>query len=279
MDLMWALIADLDIESDRYRWMGSERFTLAAIIRLIRLRTYRGNLYYLPASAEQSGVLLPGQEHSSDNLGLSKRDGYTAPISVENIRMSLGSDESTSNTNLLGSASSIAPPHVNIPPETAPNHGPPRLYTAPTSPPYTSWPSRINCPFTFFVATNLPWISADFLTSPSTRLHDGSIHLIWSETMSRWQALQSVLDQGSGAYLNFDFVKSERVKAFVLEPEGYTYGGKERKLEIGEKKGILDVSGEEVPYETVRVEVHPGVLSIIAPPWLDEEEWSRRAKT
>ena len=90
--------------------------------------------------------------------------------------------------------------------------------------------------------------------------------------------MQSVLDQGSGAYLNFDFVRSEKVKAFVLEPHGYTYDGKERKVENGEKKGILDVSGEEVPYEPVRVEIHPGVISIIAPTWLDEEEWSRRAK-
>ncbi|KAJ3033346.1 hypothetical protein HDV00_006480 [Rhizophlyctis rosea] len=272
LQVMWALLADLDIESDRYRWLGSERFTLAAIIRLIKLRTYRGNLYYLPVnSTGQSGTLISDHSDSATDMnGLAKRDGFAPPMSAEHTRLSLA----TSDTQLLP-LSSATP--VTIPPETTPNHGPARIYTAPNSPPYTSWPSRLNCPFTFFVATNLPWISADFLTSPQTRLNDGALNLIWSETMSRWQGLQSVLDQGSGAYLKFDFVRSEMVKAFVLEPEGWTYDSGKGPGE-GEKKGILDVSGEEVAYGPVRVEVHPGALRVVTPPWLDEEEWSRRAK-
>ncbi|KAM8721633.1 hypothetical protein ACLKA7_007505 [Drosophila subpalustris] len=49
LSIGWGLIADIDIESERLRSIGAQRFTLWAIKRLITLRTYRGKLYYLPA--------------------------------------------------------------------------------------------------------------------------------------------------------------------------------------------------------------------------------------
>ncbi|XP_020818653.1 sphingosine kinase 1 [Drosophila serrata] len=42
----WGLIADIDIESERLRSIGAQRFTLWAIRRLITLRTYKGKVYY-----------------------------------------------------------------------------------------------------------------------------------------------------------------------------------------------------------------------------------------
>mmetsp|Transcript_48057 Transcript_48057/g.134227 ORF Transcript_48057/g.134227 Transcript_48057/m.134227 type:complete len:321 (-) Transcript_48057:96-1058(-) len=47
--LGWAIISDVDIESERYRWLGSARFTVGAIERIAFLRHYRGRLAYLPA--------------------------------------------------------------------------------------------------------------------------------------------------------------------------------------------------------------------------------------
>jgi hypothetical protein len=41
---MWALIADVDLESEKIRWAGPLRFILMAIIRVIHLRRYRGTL-------------------------------------------------------------------------------------------------------------------------------------------------------------------------------------------------------------------------------------------
>lgn len=52
LSIGWGLIADIDIESERLRSIGAQRFTLWAIKRLITLRTYRGKLYYLPAKTE-----------------------------------------------------------------------------------------------------------------------------------------------------------------------------------------------------------------------------------
>ena len=55
LEVMWALIADVDIESDRIRWAGNLRFTLWAVLRLVMLRVYLGTLYYLPGDASGAG--------------------------------------------------------------------------------------------------------------------------------------------------------------------------------------------------------------------------------
>lgn len=47
--VMWGLIADVDIQSEKYRWMGSARFTAAAVARLLFQRKYYGTLWYLPS--------------------------------------------------------------------------------------------------------------------------------------------------------------------------------------------------------------------------------------
>ncbi|XP_075701196.1 sphingosine kinase 1 isoform X2 [Rhinoderma darwinii] len=49
LSLAWGLISDVDIESEKYRFMGSARFSLGTFVRLTVLRTYRGRLSYLPA--------------------------------------------------------------------------------------------------------------------------------------------------------------------------------------------------------------------------------------
>ncbi|KAF9356082.1 hypothetical protein BGX26_005767, partial [Mortierella sp. AD094] len=38
----WGMMADADIESDKYRWLGSLRFDIAGLIRMVRLRRYPG---------------------------------------------------------------------------------------------------------------------------------------------------------------------------------------------------------------------------------------------
>lgn len=56
LSIGWGLIADIDIESERLRSIGAQRFTLWAIKRLITLRTYRGRLHYLPAVGHRAGA-------------------------------------------------------------------------------------------------------------------------------------------------------------------------------------------------------------------------------
>jgi sphingosine kinase len=47
--LAWGLIADIDIESEKYRWMGKARIEFYALHRVIRLRYYNGRISFVPA--------------------------------------------------------------------------------------------------------------------------------------------------------------------------------------------------------------------------------------
>ncbi|KAJ0791566.1 putative sphingosine kinase [Helianthus annuus] len=47
--LAWGLIADIDIESEQYRWMGSARMDLYGLQRILSLRKYNGCISFVPA--------------------------------------------------------------------------------------------------------------------------------------------------------------------------------------------------------------------------------------
>ncbi|XP_010529400.1 PREDICTED: sphingosine kinase 2 isoform X2 [Tarenaya hassleriana] len=47
--LAWGLVADIDIESEKFRWMGSARLDFYALQRIIRLRRYNGRVLFVPA--------------------------------------------------------------------------------------------------------------------------------------------------------------------------------------------------------------------------------------
>ena len=47
MEFEWAIVADIDLESEKYRFLGGLRFTVSAIKRIINLRLYRGRVSFL----------------------------------------------------------------------------------------------------------------------------------------------------------------------------------------------------------------------------------------
>ncbi|KAB1221898.1 Sphingosine kinase 1 [Morella rubra] len=47
--LAWGLVADIDIESEKYRWMGSARLDFYALQRILHLRKYNGRISFVPA--------------------------------------------------------------------------------------------------------------------------------------------------------------------------------------------------------------------------------------
>eukprot|EP00050_Salpingoeca_kvevrii_P001306 m.166882 g.166882 ORF g.166882 m.166882 type:complete len:634 (+) comp10342_c0_seq2:2291-4192(+) len=55
MVVMWGLFADIDIESEKYRWMGPVRFTFSGVARILNMRKYRGRLHYLPCGGDEAG--------------------------------------------------------------------------------------------------------------------------------------------------------------------------------------------------------------------------------
>lgn len=59
LSVAWGFLSDVDIHSERFRALGSARFTLGAVLGLATLHTYRGRLSYLPATTEPA-LPIPG---------------------------------------------------------------------------------------------------------------------------------------------------------------------------------------------------------------------------
>uniref|UniRef100_A0A8I3P6T3 Sphingosine kinase 1 n=1 Tax=Canis lupus familiaris TaxID=9615 RepID=A0A8I3P6T3_CANLF len=56
LSLAWGFIADVDLESEKFRCLGEMRFTLGTFLRLAALRVYQGTLAYLPVERVVSQV-------------------------------------------------------------------------------------------------------------------------------------------------------------------------------------------------------------------------------
>uniref|UniRef100_A0A4W5K4L6 Sphingosine kinase 1 n=1 Tax=Hucho hucho TaxID=62062 RepID=A0A4W5K4L6_9TELE len=69
LSLAWGFVADVDIESEKYRLVGPMRFLVGTLMRLASLRVYQGRLAYLPAppSTPQNSSLF-NQKGPPDSL-------------------------------------------------------------------------------------------------------------------------------------------------------------------------------------------------------------------
>ncbi|XP_034030555.1 sphingosine kinase 2 [Thalassophryne amazonica] len=56
LSVAWGFVSDVDIESERYRGLGSARFTLGTLVRIASLRSYKGRLSYLPPSVNPTSL-------------------------------------------------------------------------------------------------------------------------------------------------------------------------------------------------------------------------------
>ncbi|XP_053462419.1 sphingosine kinase 2 isoform X2 [Nycticebus coucang] len=76
LSVAWGFISDVDIQSERFRALGSARFTLGTVLGLATLHTYRGRLSYLPATGE------PASPTSTHGLPRAKSELTLAPDSA-----------------------------------------------------------------------------------------------------------------------------------------------------------------------------------------------------
>ncbi|XP_019321665.2 sphingosine kinase 1 isoform X1 [Panthera pardus] len=78
LSLSWGFIADVDLESEKFRRLGELRFTLGTFLRLAALRVYRGRLAYLPAGRGVPGVPASPAVGRQDQQG--PTDAHLVPL-------------------------------------------------------------------------------------------------------------------------------------------------------------------------------------------------------
>lgn len=80
LSVTWGLLSDVDIESEKYRYLGVLRFTLVGIQRILSLRHYNGTLYYIPSDPSASPYNETGVEQNQNPTNILRpRDSPRSP--------------------------------------------------------------------------------------------------------------------------------------------------------------------------------------------------------
>lgn len=71
LSIGWGLISDIDIESERLRSFGYQRFAIWSVHRLINLRTYHGTLSYLPVTSRiRTNAEKDGAKYETNGMSM-----------------------------------------------------------------------------------------------------------------------------------------------------------------------------------------------------------------
>ncbi|KAI9479403.1 hypothetical protein LPJ78_004253 [Coemansia sp. RSA 989] len=226
LSVTWGLIADIDIESERMRWAGAARLDLYGTLRLMNLRYYGGRLHYLPAPSD--GDADEGTESARAN-----RTATDLLNSTKTPSLAQGNNQGTDIAWGLP-AHNFASPLVRQSPKPLPVPTTPTIQPAVTLHPTLtagiqlpvkpgSLSSRwrtIEGPFVQVIATNVSWLSGDFLACQKARISDGAIDLVYSGNASKWNLIPYMAAPTRDNYMNTDDITHVRARAFILEPTG-----------------------------------------------------------
>lgn len=243
LSLAWGFVADVDIESEKYRHVGAARFTVGTLVRLASLRVYRGRLAYLPPSLdnhkEQPNSHTSSLWPASNMYSFSNDNGYL--ISEQNSCHSNNSVKVSRRENGLQRNNTGSPP------------GPQVSVLPPLDQPVPSnWVSVPEEDFVLMLAMYQSHLAEDLFAAPDSTLDDGLIHLFYVKAgISRAALLRLFLAMEKGAHLttNCQHLVHAKVRALRLEPHS--------------PKGIITVDGEVVEYGPVQAEVHRGLARLI----------------
>ncbi|XP_069050715.1 sphingosine kinase 1 [Lepisosteus oculatus] len=230
LSLAWGFVADVDIESEKYRRVGAARFTLGTLVRLASLRTYRGRLAYLPAA----GSPPPPPPGSS-------RRPADPPAALPLYN-------SCSSNNATQARSGQGPPRAAPGPP-----GPPDPLLVPLAQPVPGcWTAVPEEDFVLLLAMYQSHLAEDLLAAPAAAPADGLLHLFYVRAgVSRAALLRLFLAMERGAHLaaGCPQLVHVRARAFRLEPLS--------------PKGMITVDGEAVEYGPVQVQVHSGLGRLV----------------
>ncbi|XP_007574075.1 sphingosine kinase 1 [Poecilia formosa] len=243
LSLAWGFVADVDVESEKYRHAGAARFTVGTLVRLASLRIYKGKLAYLPAS----------RGRHMDKRG-ERREAACCRNPASCLTQTL-EDDFPNNTCHSNNSLKLRRSEGRLPRSAAKAlPGPPDALLPPLDQPLPSdWVLVPEEEFVLMLAMHQSHLAEDLLAAPNARLADGVIHLFYvTAGISRSALLRLFLAMEKGAHLdtNCQHLVHEKVRALRLEP--------------GAGKGIITVDGEVVEYGPIQAEVHAGLGRVIS---------------
>ncbi|XP_036325922.1 sphingosine kinase 2 isoform X3 [Rhagoletis pomonella] len=289
----WGLISDIDIESERLRSLGYQRFTIWTLHRLISLRTYRGKVSYLPKDNfyMESDIIslsaadpLPLKHSRSCNTCLDKLNRgcfqsnecieaskYYDVISLQNsLNQSLhsrcdswfspGSCRSTYHSvsesiyqSVEGDSDSESR-RLHLSNLSVNFCGP--TGNAPTleEPVPDDWIVEEG-EFVMVQAAYQTHLGSDCFFVPQAKFNDGIIYVVIIRTgISRSQLLNFMMGMSSGTHV--PVTNNEFIKMVPVTAF---------RIEPYDNEGILTVDGERIEFGPLQAEILPGMVRVMAP--------------
>ncbi|KAM9434913.1 sphingosine kinase 1 [Clarias gariepinus] len=246
LSLAWGFVADVDIESEKFRQAGAMRFLVGTVLRLASLRTYQGKLAFLPA------------RENSDMASISSSPGsHPHSIFCSSIQCLPQVLQKKRNPHKCTSKN----PHPNsndddfLLAENEPKDDklPDNLLSPIEDPVPTDWTIEKEQEFVLVLATCHSHLAEELIVSPDARPDDGSLHLLYvTAGISRSALLRLFLAMEKGTHLtcNCPHLMYRRVRALRLEPIT--------------KPGVITVDGEQVEYGPIQAQVHKGYGRLIS---------------
>lgn len=217
------LVADIDIESEKYRYMGDVRFSYMGFKRIMKRRYFTGKVWYLPLEDEQ----LSTNSHDEQKTD-SPQSCDDNPLSVSSV--------SIKKQNLESDACGSSIPNVHLPSigESI----------------STSWKS-IEGRFIGWSFVTLSHIGKDCHLIPNAPLGDGVIYCCYlAGDMSRKNLFDVFDSVVKGEHMSVEGMHLIKARAFRCEP--YITSSK-----------IITIDGEQVHYGTIQGEVYKGLGRVI----------------
>ncbi|KAJ2943614.1 hypothetical protein O0L34_g16722 [Tuta absoluta] len=270
----WGLLSDIDVESERLRAIGGQRFTIWAIARLLGLRKYKGVVSYakikdvsnlpkpkqpstLSHSISQDGALdSPDAEafidcdENSDvftNAISGRHQRVDSWYSVNSRRSAFYSTRGSEYHSVTSAGSEMrSPVHACM-------HGPASHLPSLMSQLPSHW-THEEGEFIMVHIAYQSYIGEEFLFAPRSQLSDGVMWmLIIKAGIPRSQLFSFFLgiSEGTHAELDSEFIKLVPVSAFRIVPEG--------------SNGCLTVDGELVEYGPIQGEIFPNIVNMYVP--------------
>ncbi|CAJ1961544.1 unnamed protein product [Sphenostylis stenocarpa] len=176
--LAWGLVADIDIESEKYRWLGSARLGFYALCRLLNVRQYIGSVSFVPA---------PGYE------AFGEPTSYPGKCTTGKGSNSDPSETEHANKQRL----CYLGPEINVE--------------------NLNW-RVIHGPFISVWLHNVPWGAEETMAAPDAKFSDGYLDLIITKNCPKLPLLSLMSELDNGGHVKSPYVTYLKVKAFSLQP-------------------------------------------------------------
>lgn len=265
LSLAWGFVADVDIESEKYRHVGAIRFLMGTLVRLATLRVYQGRLAYLPA--KEAPRYPTGNAKAGHAPAMPLRPSLCASLPCELLpgespNQNLCRKHANSNHNTIANASNNAITAKRAESQSQGGGGgggdggsralPDSLLPGLDRPVPEGWTVVKEEDFVLVLAIYQSHLAEDLWAAPGAAADDGVIHLFYVRAgISRPALLRLFLAMEKGAHLacGCPHLVYEKVRALRLEPVS--------------AQGVITVDGEMVEYGPVEAQIHPGLARLV----------------